>query len=515
MTVFSASLPRAVLFGAALLPGSAFAELAANDVWQHFQTLSALYGGALEGETSTQGDTLKISDMQFAADLPFGAGHINISLGDMLLREEAGGTVSLNYPSTMVLNLTYRSPEGESFGGGMTVTHQDLRSTASGRPGEITFDYTASRIDMALDVPELPEGMQNYSVSGFLTDIAGSSVQRLAGSLEAESQITMGEYAFIADQAMALDDETGNMQIKNSSGGESMAATGKLTIPEGGINLANLAMALRDGLAISGTANISDYTTNQVVAQDGAVMTRMDMTAASYASTIALDTNGVLVESPTKDTRIEFEMPAMGGMIFGGNIASADGKLRAPLLMEEGFAPAEMSLDITGLSPDETLWAMVDPTGILPRDPANLSLDLSADIRHRIEWLDFAKVENTIDTLSGLPIEPQSARLNTLRLSAAGAEITGEGAFTFDLSDLQSFDGMPRPEGKLTLRTTGLNALSQKLLQMGMPQDQITSGMMMLGMFTAPDPERGDDARMTVLEVIRDGQVLNNGMRIR
>ncbi|MBR9843370.1 MAG: DUF2125 domain-containing protein, partial [Rhodobacteraceae bacterium] len=144
-----------------------------------------------------------------------------------------------------------------------------------------------------------------------------------------------------------------------------------------------------------------------------------------------------------------------------------------------------------------------------------LSLDLTGDIRHRVEWLDFANVETAVEALTGLPVEPESVRLNKLRLSAVGAEVTGEGAFTFDLTDLESFDGMPRPEGKLTLRAKGLNALSEKLLAMGMPEDQITSGLMMLGMFTAPDPEGGDDARMTTLEVTPDGQVLNNGMRIR
>lgn len=515
MTVFSASLPRAVLIGATLLPGIAVAELAPNDVWQHFKSLSTLYGGALRGETSAQGDTLTVRDMQFTAALPFNVGTLNLHLGEMQFREGPGGTVAMLYPDTMALRLAYTSQEGETFTGGMTITHQDLLSTASGRPGEITFDYAASRIGMTLDLPDLPKGVESYSGSGFMTDVTGRAVHRLSNGLEADSRIEVGEHAFTTDQSMDLEDETGRVQVKNSSGGDSMTAEGKTRIPEGGIDLVNLAGALRSGLSVTGVANISGYTTDQVSAQDGAVIARQRATAATYATTVALDASGALIEGPSEDLRIEVEMPAMGGMMFGADIASGYGKLRAPLLMEDGFAPADIKIDLTGVSPDEALWGMVDPTGILPRDAADLSLDLTGDIRHRVEWLDFANVEGAIDALAGLPVEPESARLNNLRLSVAGAEVTGEGAFTFDLTDLQSFDGMPRPEGKLTLRATGLNALAQKLVQLGMPEDQINGGLMMLGMFSAPDPEGGEDARITVLEVTPDGQVLNNGMRLR
>lgn len=515
MIVLSASLPRAVLIGATLLPGAALAELAPTDVWQHFKSLSTLYGGALQGETSEQGDTLTVRDMQFTAALPFNVGTLNVHLGDMQFREASGGTVAMIYPDTMALQVAYTSQDGETFTGGMTIAQQDLVSTASGRPGEIAFDYAATRIDMELDLPDLPEGVENYSGSGFMTDVAGRAVHRLSNGLDADSRIAIGEHAFTTDQSMNLEDETGRVQVTNSSGGDSMTAEGETRIPEGGIDLVNLAGALRSGLSVKGAANISGYRTDMVSTKDGAVIARQRVTAASYATTVALDASGALLEGPSEDLRIEVEMPTMGGMVFGADIASGYGKLRAPLLMDDGFAPADIKIDLTGVSPDEALWGMFDPTGILPREAADLSLDLTGDIRHRVEWLDFANVEDAIDSLAGLPVEPESARLNNVRLSVAGAEVTGEGAFTFDLTDLQSFDGMPRPEGKLTLRATGLNTLAQKLIQLGMPEDQINGGLMMLGMFSAPDPEGGDDARITVLEVTPDGQVLNNGMRIR
>lgn len=515
MTVLSASLPRAVLLGATLLPGAALADLAPADVWQHFKDVSTLYGGTLEGATSEQGDTLSVSDMNFALDLPFDAGKLDLDLGAVQFREGSGGTVTLLYPSEMMVKVTYTSKEGETFGGDINMTLEDFVSTASGQPGEITFDYAADRIGVELDVPNLPEGLESYSASGFLADVTGSSAQTLASGLKADSRISIGAHEFTASQSMSLEDEDGRVEVKSSSGGDSLTAEGKTVIPAGGIDLVNLASALRSGLSAIGTADVTGYRTDQVSAKDGAVIARQRVTAASYATTFSLDDTGVLIEGPSEDLRLEIEMPTMGGMLFGANIDSVSGTMRAPLLMEDAFAPAEVKLDLVGLSPDETLWGMFDPTGILPRDPADLSLELTADIRHRVEWLDFANVESAVDALSGLPVEPESAQLNKLRISAAGAEVTGEGAFTFDLTDLQSFDGLPRPEGKLTLRAKGLNALAQKLVKLGMPEDQINGGLMMLGMFSASDPEGGEDARITVLEVTPDGQVLNNGMRLR
>jgi len=515
MSVLPASLSRAVLVGAIALPGTAFADLSAEDVWQHFQKVSALYGGTLDGDISRQGDTLRITDMQFTADLPFDAGSLSMALGDMGLRETSADAVALDYPATMVLQVTYTSPEGEAYGGGMTVTHDALISTATGSAEEITFDYSASRIDMAIDIPTLPEGLESYSGSGVLNDVTGRAVHRMASGLNADSTISVGEHSFNAVQTMRLDDEDGEVQVRNSSGGDRMTARGKTTIPAEGINLVNLAASLRSGLAVSGSAKISGYTTDQVTAQDGAVVARQRVSAASYETSVALDASGVVIEGPSDDLRIEVEMPTMGGMVFGADIVSGYGKFRAPLLKEEVFAPAEIKLDLSGITLGDNIWAMGDPTGILPRDPADISLDLSGTIRHAVEWLDFANVEAAADALEGLPVEPQSLQLNGLRISAVGAEVTGDGAFTFDLTDLETFDGMPRPEGKLTLRAKGLNALLGKLKQLGIPEDQINGGMMMLGMFTAPDTEGGDDARKTVLEITPDGQVLNNGMRIR
>ena len=115
--------------------------------------------------------------------------------------------------------------------------------------------------------------------------------------------------------------------------------------------------------------------------------------------------------------------------------------------------------------------------------------------------------------MTDVPGELNGIQLTELTVRAAGAEITGDGAFTFDNSDLDTFDGFPRPEGDVNLAINGINGLVDKLIQMGIvPEDQAMMPRMMLGMFATPV---GDDMLTSKIEVNSEGHVLANGQRLR
>ena len=95
----------------------------------------------------------------------------------------------------------------------------------------------------------------------------------------------------------------------------------------------------------------------------------------------------------------------------------------------------------------------------------------------------------------------------------AGAVITGEGSFTFDNEDLQSFAPMPRPEGDAAIQINGLNALLDNLVTMGIvPAEDVMGPRMMMGMFAR---STGDDQMEIAIEVNKAGEVLVNGNRVR
>ena len=95
-----------------------------------------------------------------------------------------------------------------------------------------------------------------------------------------------------------------------------------------------------------------------------------------------------------------------------------------------------------------------------------------------------------------------------------GHAVACNGAFTFDNSDLESFDGVPRPQGELKVEVSGINGVIDKMIEMGFVQEQDAMGArMMLGMFTVPGSE--PDTASSVIEVNEQGHVLANGQRIK
>jgi hypothetical protein len=175
---------------------------------------------------------------------------------------------------------------------------------------------------------------------------------------------------------------------------------------------------------------------------------------------------------------------------------------------EFGFGVA-----LRGLSISDTIWGLFDPTGQLPRDPASLVLDLSGTAKVLFDFLDPQQAE--VLTVTGTaPGELRTMSLDALELDALGARLTGSGDFSFDNSDLATFDGLPRPEGAVDLTLTGGNGLLDTLVGMGLiPPDQAMGARMMMGLFAVPG--EGPDTLTSRIEVNPQGHVLANGQRLR
>jgi hypothetical protein len=170
-----------------------------------------------------------------------------------------------------------------------------------------------------------------------------------------------------------------------------------------------------------------------------------------------------------------------------------------------------MGFDFTELQVSDTIWNLADPQNILPRDPITVALGLSAKVTPFFDLLDPAQQEAMM--MADVPGELNSVDIIEFVIKGVGADITGGGAFTFDNSDLQSFDGFPRPEGQVSFEINGVNALIDNLIQMGLiPQEEAMMPRMMMGMFTTPV---GDDMLTSTIEVNGEGHVLANGQRLR
>jgi len=183
--------------------------------------------------------------------------------------------------------------------------------------------------------------------------------------------------------------------------------------------------------------------------------------------------------------------------------------LLMPLLKSTTPQEFDFGFKLAGLTISDMLWGIFDPGGMLPRDPATVSLALNGTTT-----LFEDLVSEDMEDAEEFPGEINTLTLSELLVDMVGARVSGDGAFTFDNTDMQTFDGIPRPEGSVALNVKGANALMDTLVAMGLlPEDQVMGARMMMAMFSVPGDN--EDEVNSVIEINAEGHVLANGQRIQ
>jgi len=156
-------------------------------------------------------------------------------------------------------------------------------------------------------------------------------------------------------------------------------------------------------------------------------------------------------------------------------------------------------LKLTDFSLNEEAWAMFDPQAALPRDAAQIAIDISGKTKIDLPGLITAEE-------SGMPPPvpaPESLNITELGLKVAGAALAGTGAFTFDNS-------MGMPLGEANVSITGANALIDGLIKTGLlSEDDAMGARMMMGMFFVPGANA--DELTSKIEAKEGMQILVNG----
>jgi hypothetical protein len=195
---------------------------------------------------------------------------------------------------------------------------------------------------------------------------------------------------------------------------------------------------------------------------------------------------------------------AEAAMTYGGFAAH----MRIPVSESSKPAPFALGLTLSEVAVSEPVWALIDPTKALPHDPASLNLDAGGKI-------------TLLRSLFAEPAAPQGtqgAQINTLditnlNLKAAGAEVTALGGLTMDYGTPARRKDPPVPSGKIDVKATGLTALLDALVKMGViPQNKAMQARMMLSIFAIASTT--SDALTTTLE-FRDAHFFVNGQQLQ
>lgn len=481
------------------------AQVTAQEVWSDWKDYMAGYGYEITGTESLSGNTLTVSGLTMSVDMPENEGNVSVDMKTLVFVGNSDGTVGVTMPSVMPMRIT-GADKGDEFEVVVNYTQSGNSLVVSGTPKDLSYNYTASQIGLALasvmvEGDILPDSVARASMT--LTNVI-SATQMKIGDLREYSQ-RMSADSLIYD--LAFDDPESDDGGSLQGGIVGLSFQGGGTIPLD-MSTADLPTMLAAGFAFDGIFGYKSGNSNINGTGDGE---QFDLTSTSQGGSfkIAMDAQRIAYDIGQNGTSISVTTNQLPFPV-DVNMAETRVLIDAPISKSDEEQDFSFIFKLRDFTVSEMIWGMLDPGAILPRDPATIVFDLSGKIKVLVDYMDPEIAENMPD----VPAELNALTINELLVSAAGAKLSGSGDFTFDNSDLATFDGVPAPTGAANLELVGANGLMDKLIQMGlMAESDAMGARMMMGMLAVPGD--GEDTLKSKIEINGEGQIVANGQRIK
>ncbi len=485
----------------ALVANSAASDVSAVEVWENWRDQLSISGEnhVVIGNLSQSGKRLTVEGIELRQGSDDASSLVEIS--EMTFTENGDGTVTVTLPNLIPITFSPNDdPEGNHIE--MALMPVNASMIVGGTAEAMTFDFTADRI--TLSASELVEN----------GDVVPADILFNANGLSSHWIHTAGDmkdisYALDArsfEVLIGIDDGSGRIDLSGRASDISATASGRMP----NANSAGSMADFRDqGGHLSANFSSGPSTVVLAVNQDGEA-TDIVLGSAGNRFDMNITAESIAMGSESTDLTIGLAGDALP---FPINLTARTlgQSFTFPVLATEGPMPMGMSLNVHGLALDDKIWAMLDPFGAVPHEPLTLQYTIDGTARLRYDLSDSDRIQKVAE--GETPFEVFSANISGLRLAFAGAELTGEGAFTFDNADTDTFPGMPRPQGHARLEAVGLNSMFDRLAAVGLlPEEQLMGFRMMLGMFA---DVIGDDHLVSEVEINPTGQIFLNGQRLR
>ncbi|MFN6976983.1 MAG: DUF2125 domain-containing protein [Gemmobacter sp.] len=500
MTRISALGLAALCFGAA----PAFA-ITPEELWAAWQAQSAAQGQTITAEaTSRSGDTLALRGVSIAISPEDADLTVESDIGTVQMRDIGGGAVEVTFADSYPIRIKGSNPDTGSMGSAtLRVSQPGMTIRASGTPTAISYAVAAPTLTITLEDFEAEDESVSAEATMTFTGIAAAYTTTGADMATIDGTFSVDAIAF--DVAAQSPDNDGAVAMSGTSEALAGRVSGTM-VPQLGTD-AELPDMLRAGFAVNGGYTLGATRFNFDFAEGGE-QTRAAGALTSAMFDIELDAARIAYRTGTKG----LDVTVSGGDLPFPELRVTLGELGIGFMLPlaRTAEPTDFSVlaRMVDLVVPDDVWALGDPTGLLKRGPLTVILDAVGKARVTTDLLDPGAMDGAP------PGELHALTLGELQVKGAGADLTGKGGFTFDNSDLASFDGLPRPTGAIDLQLVGGNALLDALVAMGMiPDDQVMAARMMLGLFARPGA--GPDTLVSRIEVTPEGAVLANGQRIR
>ncbi len=489
---------------AALLIGNAaLADVTPEQVWENWKALSTSYGSTMTVQSETrEGDTLVVKGLSVSSKNE--QADATLTTDEVRLRDKGDGSVEMTMSDSS--KMAVRAAGVDGAGDTLTtlsIGNPGLVVTASGTVEETRYDFTGPTVTLKLDDIQGPDAKpEDVQVEAAMTNLAGNYLVTGTTERSVASNVSADGLALTIK---GTDPENGSkVDAKVNLTGLSGISTSKIVG-----NMADLPAALKAGTAMEGSFTYGGATVDFAVLEEGGE-TKVVGSNAGGELTFAMDGTRLAYGGTAKDAKAsisgaQIPMPQI-------DIAYKEGAFNLVMPVSKSDSPSDFAFltRLVDLTVSDEIWAMFDPTSQLPRDPVTVVLDTKGTVKLNADLMDEAAMAG----MDGAPGELHSLDINALQVKLAGAELTGDGALTFDNTDMTTFQGVPAPTGKVNLKATGVNGLLDKLMAMGLvPEDQMMGARMMLGMFAKVDPAAPDT--MTSEIEFKEKHFFVNGMQLQ
>lgn len=479
-----------------------FADVTSAEVWADWQKYLTGFGYELAASESATSDGIAVSGLTISMDLPEEGGTIKVDFGTLTFKDQGDGTVAVVLPEHMPMAMTLNN----DFALTVNYDTKGMSMVVSGSADEMTYDYSADQA--AISVADLVvdgDKVDDAKINMVLNNLSGKTTSAM-GDLRHLTQVVSAQEITYDVAITEPDDGAFSMMIKGAIA--DFAIESDTTVPEN-MDFENMSAALTAGFA--GKATITwgaggyEFSTKD---RDDTVTGNSSSDSGSLDFGVGRDSlhyGGTANGTKASFSSSEFPFPV------DITIAQSVFNLLVPVNKTDTPSDFSMTVKLGDFTVSDGIWNMIDPGTILSRDPATILLDFDG----KANWLiDIMDPEKAAEFDGDMPGQLHELTLKSLQVKAAGADLTGNGAFTFNNDDLETFDGLPAPTGALDLKLTGGNGLMDNLVKMGLlPEDQAMGARMMMGLFAVVG--EGDDTLTSKIEVTGDGHISANGQRLK
>ena len=511
--------------------GPVLADVTPSQVWDSLQQTYGQMGYDMQvGATDDAGQTLTVTDLVLTPRE--GEKDITLTIPRIVMQQTGGGDVRSVVEGQMDLQMKGRTEEDKPVGFTMSIDAPGNETLTTGTPEAMEHAITVPKMivngrsqdkvnetpltitltDMAAKqaTSQAGDGTRSQSFEGTVA----TTVMAINASGPAHVEPTDQPADQSADQPEdAPQPDPENLPMDSFSSNvtlDDLEFKGQGTLPAGDFDMASdpsgalkagysgqvtFAMGKVQGDFRATSHGVAEDRTNNAEGsfgiEDGTMAMAMDKDSLSYEG----KAEQIAVQMTSDDLPFPIEYTA----------AENTFRLAMPMIASEQEQPFALAYGLKDLALNDQIWQAIDPQSTLPRDPASLNIDLEGMAVLVTDFLDPGFADPETDKA---PFQPRQLTIKDISLDAVGAtaDITGDLAFGDDPS---------QPVGTVQGRFTGINALLDNAVAMGIaPEQQMMGVRMMMAMFARPaqdDPE----TLTTELEFREGGSIFANGQQVK